>query len=100
MIPLSPLDSLILNPQSELYKFTALTWNPVIYLFLSFFLERILQLLMFGGHGTGGWLSRYDIYYNDCIILDRGENFHYTYQCMYLLGTKNYKENKRKVFVE
>lgn len=26
---------------------------------------------MFGGHGTGGWLSRYDIYYNDCIILDR-----------------------------
>jgi len=35
-------------------------------------------LLMFGGHGTGGWLSRYDIYYNDCIILDRGENFHYT----------------------
>ncbi|KOM35657.1 hypothetical protein LR48_Vigan02g180700 [Vigna angularis] len=28
-------------------------------------------LLMFGGHGTGGWLSRYDIYYNDCIILDR-----------------------------
>ncbi|XP_027364129.1 protein GLUTELIN PRECURSOR ACCUMULATION 3 isoform X3 [Abrus precatorius] len=31
----------------------------------------ILQLLMFGGHGTGGWLSRYDIYYNDCIILDR-----------------------------
>lgn len=31
-----------------------------------------LQLLLFGGHGTGGWLSRYDIYYNDCIILDRG----------------------------
>ncbi|KAE9619277.1 putative kelch-type beta propeller, galactose oxidase, beta-propeller [Lupinus albus] len=29
------------------------------------------NLLMFGGHGTGGWLSRYDIYYNDCIILDR-----------------------------
>ncbi|XP_057734443.1 protein GLUTELIN PRECURSOR ACCUMULATION 3-like [Arachis stenosperma] len=28
-------------------------------------------LLMFGGHGIGGWLSRYDIYYNDCIILDR-----------------------------
>lgn len=28
-------------------------------------------LLMFGGHGTGGWLSRYDIYYNDCIVLDR-----------------------------
>ncbi|KAL5735137.1 hypothetical protein ACOSP7_032998 [Xanthoceras sorbifolium] len=28
-------------------------------------------LLLFGGHGTGGWLSRYDIYYNDCIILDR-----------------------------
>jgi len=38
---------------------------------------------MFGGHGTGGWLSRYDIYYNDCIILDRGENFHYTYQWIY-----------------
>ncbi|KAL2943261.1 Serine/threonine-protein phosphatase BSL2 [Bienertia sinuspersici] len=30
-------------------------------------------LLLFGGHGTGGWLSRYDIYYNDCVILDRGE---------------------------
>eukprot|EP00249_Psilotum_nudum_P018031 c26606_g1_i1 orf=196-1587(+) len=29
------------------------------------------QLLIFGGHGTGGWLTRYDIYYNDCIILDR-----------------------------
>lgn len=28
-------------------------------------------LLLFGGHGTGGWLSRYDIYYNECIILDR-----------------------------
>ncbi|KAK3228450.1 hypothetical protein Dsin_000331 [Dipteronia sinensis] len=28
-------------------------------------------LLLFGGHGTGGWLSRYDIYYNDSIILDR-----------------------------
>nr|KYP35271.1 RING finger protein B [Cajanus cajan] len=28
-------------------------------------------LLMFGGHGTGGWLSRYDIYHNDCIVLDR-----------------------------
>lgn len=32
-----------------------------------------LQLLLFGGHGTGGWLSRYDVYYNDCIVLDRGE---------------------------
>nr|KAJ0226218.1 hypothetical protein LSAT_V11C100026520 [Lactuca sativa] len=29
-------------------------------------------LLMFGGHGTGGWLSRYDVYYNDCVVLDRG----------------------------
>eukprot|EP01018_Ginkgo_biloba_P016875 Gb_29835 [translate_table: standard] len=29
------------------------------------------QLLVFGGHGTGGWLTRYDVYYNDCIILDR-----------------------------
>lgn len=27
--------------------------------------------MLFGGHGTGGWLSRYDIYYNDCIVLDR-----------------------------
>lgn len=34
-----------------------------------------LQLLLFGGHGTGGWLSRYDIYYNDSIVLDRGECF-------------------------
>ncbi|GMY22823.1 F-box/kelch-repeat protein At1g51550-like [Fagus crenata] len=32
------------------------------------------QLLLFGGHGTGGWLSRYDIYYNDC-VLDRGKCF-------------------------
>ncbi|RVW34159.1 hypothetical protein CK203_092845 [Vitis vinifera] len=30
-----------------------------------------LKLLLFGGHGTGGWLSRYDIYYNECIVLDR-----------------------------
>ncbi|KAK6136023.1 hypothetical protein DH2020_030233 [Rehmannia glutinosa] len=29
------------------------------------------SLLLFGGHGTGGWLSRYDIYYNDCVVLDR-----------------------------
>ncbi|KAK7847568.1 dynein regulatory complex subunit 7 [Quercus suber] len=28
-------------------------------------------LLLFGGHGTGGSLSHYDIYYNDCIVLDR-----------------------------
>ncbi|CAD6215332.1 unnamed protein product [Miscanthus lutarioriparius] len=28
-------------------------------------------LLLFGGHGTGGWLSRYDVYYNECTILDR-----------------------------
>lgn len=28
-------------------------------------------LLLFGGHATGGWLSRYDIYHNDCIVLDR-----------------------------
>ncbi|KAL6989393.1 hypothetical protein U1Q18_015142 [Sarracenia purpurea var. burkii] len=28
-------------------------------------------LLLFGGHGTGGWLTRYDIYHNDCIVLDR-----------------------------
>ncbi|XP_062173890.1 protein GLUTELIN PRECURSOR ACCUMULATION 3 isoform X2 [Alnus glutinosa] len=28
-------------------------------------------LLLFGGHGTGGWLSRYDIYYTDCVVLDR-----------------------------
>lgn len=28
-------------------------------------------MLLFGGHGTGGWLSRYDIYHNDCIVLDR-----------------------------
>ena len=34
-----------------------------------------LQLLLFGGHGTGGWLSRYDIYHNDCVVLDRGECF-------------------------
>lgn len=34
-----------------------------------------LQLLLFGGHGTGGWLSRYDIYYNDCTVLDRRKCF-------------------------
>ncbi|XP_076943956.1 protein GLUTELIN PRECURSOR ACCUMULATION 3-like isoform X2 [Bidens hawaiensis] len=28
-------------------------------------------LLMFGGHGTSGWLSRYDVYFNDCVVLDR-----------------------------
>uniref|UniRef100_A0A1D1YMC3 RING finger protein B n=1 Tax=Anthurium amnicola TaxID=1678845 RepID=A0A1D1YMC3_9ARAE len=28
-------------------------------------------LLLFGGHGTGGWLSRYDVYYNECTVLDR-----------------------------
>ncbi|KAL3520858.1 hypothetical protein ACH5RR_019007 [Cinchona calisaya] len=28
-------------------------------------------LLLFGGHETGGWLSRYDIYHNDCVVLDR-----------------------------
>lgn len=28
-------------------------------------------LLLFGGHGIGGWLSRYDVYHNDCIVLDR-----------------------------
>ncbi|GAB4855075.1 G protein alpha subunit [Ancistrocladus abbreviatus] len=28
-------------------------------------------LLLFGGHGTAGWLSRYDIYHNDCVVLDR-----------------------------
>ncbi|KAK4385530.1 protein GLUTELIN PRECURSOR ACCUMULATION 3 [Sesamum angolense] len=28
-------------------------------------------LLLFGGHGTGGWLSRYDVYHNDCVVLDR-----------------------------
>ncbi|KAI5648463.1 hypothetical protein M9H77_34468 [Catharanthus roseus] len=28
-------------------------------------------LLLFGGHATGGWLSRYDVYHNDCIVLDR-----------------------------
>jgi hypothetical protein len=34
-------------------------------------LNLFMQLLLFGGHGTGGWLSRYDVYYNDTIILDR-----------------------------
>ncbi|PIA39206.1 hypothetical protein AQUCO_02700409v1 [Aquilegia coerulea] len=29
------------------------------------------NLLLFGGHGTGGWLSRYDVYHNDCTVLDR-----------------------------
>lgn len=32
----------------------------------------LMQLMLFGGHGTGGWLSRYDVYYNDCVVLDRG----------------------------
>ncbi|KAK4489664.1 hypothetical protein RD792_005476 [Penstemon davidsonii] len=35
------------------------------------FLKCLRVLLLFGGHGTGGWLSRYDIYYNDCVVLDR-----------------------------
>ncbi|XP_027111361.1 protein GLUTELIN PRECURSOR ACCUMULATION 3 isoform X1 [Coffea arabica] len=29
------------------------------------------NLLLFGGHATGGWLSRYDVYHNDCVVLDR-----------------------------
>jgi hypothetical protein len=33
---------------------------------------NLLQLLIFGGHGTGGWLTRYDIYHNDSMVLDRG----------------------------
>lgn len=48
--------------------------------FLSHFCDKFLsvhwfslsQLLVFGGHGTGGWLTRYDIYHSDCVILDRG----------------------------
>lgn len=36
-------------------------------------MSLFLQLLLFGGHGTGGWLSRYDVYHNDCVVLDRGE---------------------------
>lgn len=32
----------------------------------------VWQLLIFGGHGTGGWLTRYDVYHNDCVVLDRG----------------------------
>ncbi|XP_022841876.1 uncharacterized protein LOC111365524 isoform X2 [Olea europaea var. sylvestris] len=30
-------------------------------------------LLLFGGRGTGGWLSHYDVYHNDCLVLDRGD---------------------------
>lgn len=40
-------------------------WLNIIWL-------SLFQLLVFGGHGTGGWLTRYDIYHNDCVILDRG----------------------------
>ncbi|KAJ7531669.1 hypothetical protein O6H91_14G053500 [Diphasiastrum complanatum] len=29
------------------------------------------QLLVFGGHGTAGWLTRHDIYHNDAVVLDR-----------------------------
>ncbi|XP_050281968.1 protein GLUTELIN PRECURSOR ACCUMULATION 3-like isoform X2 [Quercus robur] len=35
-----------------------MSWSPIL-------------LLLFGAHGTGGWLIYYDIYYNDCIVLDR-----------------------------
>lgn len=33
-----------------------------------------LQLFVFGGHGTAGWLTRYDVYYNDVFNLNRGWN--------------------------
>lgn len=29
------------------------------------------QVVVFGGHGTGGWISRYDVYFNDTSSLDR-----------------------------
>ncbi|GBG80044.1 hypothetical protein CBR_g30411 [Chara braunii] len=31
------------------------------------------QVWVFGGQSTGGWLTRYDIYYNDSVVLDRGD---------------------------
>jgi len=71
----NPYPTRLVNTSIWLYEFTALTYNHIICLFVLLMLEWILQLLMFGGHGTGGWLSRYDIYYNDCVVLDRGENF-------------------------
>ncbi len=60
---------------------------------------NLLQLLIFGGHGTGGWLTRYDIYHNDSMVLDRGRfalsfhvlclfdlqnsyTFHWRYKCL------------------
>ncbi|KAL2623041.1 hypothetical protein R1flu_003246 [Riccia fluitans] len=29
------------------------------------------QLFIFAGHSVGGWLTRYDVYHNDCVVLDR-----------------------------
>eukprot|EP00850_Spirogloea_muscicola_P010682 SM000063S20072 [mRNA] locus=s63:645048:649445:- [translate_table: standard] len=29
------------------------------------------QVVIFGGHSTGGWLTRYDVYYDDAVVLDR-----------------------------
>lgn len=49
--------------------------EDVLFVFVSdfyLFPVALFQLLVFGGHGTGGWITRYDIYHNDCVILDRG----------------------------
>lgn len=29
------------------------------------------QVVFFGGHGQAGWLTKYDVYHNDVIVLDR-----------------------------
>eukprot|EP00271_Cylindrocystis_brebissonii_P004356 TRINITY_DN16001_c0_g1_i1.p1 TRINITY_DN16001_c0_g1~~TRINITY_DN16001_c0_g1_i1.p1 ORF type:complete len:562 (+),score=100.69 TRINITY_DN16001_c0_g1_i1:129-1814(+) len=29
------------------------------------------QVIVFGGHGTAGWITRQDVYHNDCTVLDR-----------------------------
>eukprot|EP00898_Chlorokybus_atmophyticus_P008108 jgi/Chlat1/8299/Chrsp78S07714 len=29
------------------------------------------RLLFFGGHGVTGWLSKQQVYYNECVVLDR-----------------------------
>eukprot|EP00897_Mesotaenium_endlicherianum_P004828 jgi/Mesen1/4373/ME000221S03493 len=35
--------------------------------------QRALRplVVVFGGHGTGGWITRYDVYYDDTVTLDR-----------------------------
>ncbi|WZZ49200.1 hypothetical protein YC2023_049307 [Brassica napus] len=57
-------------------------------------------LLLFGGHGTGGWLSRYDVYYNDTIILDRDDPIAKRSSVPQLRNLPETKESERELDTE